>query len=521
MTRRYAFATAVFFLTAVALSFRLPSLGNRPFHGDEAVHAFKFRELWEHGSYHYDPNEFHGPTIYYAALPAVALSGHHKFADTEEGDYRFPIALFGTAMIPLLLLFRDGLGKKAMFWAGLLFAVSPAFVFYSRYYIQEMLLAFFTLAFFGCLWRYRCSDKTPWLVGAGASAGLMIASKETALLSFVAAGIAWLVTSRFRRSNSDSDAPSAYRLCWRAWLVIIGVAVGVAYIFLSGFFTNLAGPFGYLQSYTPWLRRAGGTNLHKQSFSYYLSLLSWHHPEGGPIWSEGLILVLAALGAVAAFSRRVRFPAGMDRGLVGFTVVFTVVLTLIYSAIPYKTPWCVLSFLGGMILLAGVGAAVILDSVKSFPVKTLLTCLILAGSAQLGWQAYRTSFLLHTDGRNPYVYAQPVPDVVEFKKRAEELANAYPQKYAMVIKVISVDEYYWPLPWYLRRFDNVGYYTQIPPDPVAPLVFVSPEFDEEMTKKLENHIMTGFIGLRPGVPFETFVQMPLWERYLKERKRPE
>jgi len=145
MTRPAFFATAVLFLTAVALCLRLPNLGNRPFHGDEAVHAFKFRELWEHGSYKYDPNEFHGPTIYYAALPTVALSGHHQFADTQEADYRVAVALFGAAMIPLLWLLKDGIGRGSVLWACLLAALSPAFVFYSRYYIQEILLAFFTL----------------------------------------------------------------------------------------------------------------------------------------------------------------------------------------------------------------------------------------------------------------------------------------------------------------------------------------------------------------------------------------
>src|SRR5437763_12050287 len=128
---RFWFAAVVGIALAAALLLRLPNLGARPMHGDEAVHAFKFAELWEKGVYRYDPNEYHGPTLYYAALPTVWLSGHHRFADMQEADFRRAVALLGAAMVPLLLLLADGLGRRATTAATLLTAVSPAFVFYS------------------------------------------------------------------------------------------------------------------------------------------------------------------------------------------------------------------------------------------------------------------------------------------------------------------------------------------------------------------------------------------------------
>src|SRR5205823_13572393 len=125
-------------------------------------------------------------TLYYAALPTVWLSGHHRFADMQEADFRRAAALTGAAMVPLLLLLSDGLGRRATAAAALLTAVSPAFVFYSRTFIQEVPLAFFTLAALACAWRYHRSGRTAWLVAAAISAGLMIATKETALLAFAA-----------------------------------------------------------------------------------------------------------------------------------------------------------------------------------------------------------------------------------------------------------------------------------------------------------------------------------------------
>jgi uncharacterized protein (TIGR03663 family) len=521
MMRRFALAALLLAVTAITLSLRLPDLGNRPFHGDEAVHAFKFRELWQQGRYRYDPDEFHGPTIYYAALPVVAVSGRHRFADMQESDFRLAIALVGAAMVPLLLLLRQSLGTKAMLGAALLTALSPALVFYSRYYIQEIFLVFFTLLFLACAWRCHRSARPGWTVGAGVSAGLMIATKETAVLSFVAAGVAWLVTARLQPPSEASSVPAEgrteTRIAWRRLLLGSGIALLTAYLFLSGFFTAPSGPLGYLYTYTPWLRRAGGTNLHNQPWNYYLSLLAWHRSPGGPVWSEGLILALAGVGAAVGF-RSGWQPAGVDQRFVRFLALYTLLLCAIYSAIPYKTPWCVLNFLSPMIVLAGLGAAKLVDAMRRTYAKVLWGGLFLAGSAQLGWQSYQTSFVYFMDGRNPYVYAQPVSDVTEIKRRAEELAEVHPQKFAMVIKVISSDAYYWPLPWYLRRFDNVGYWTSIPPDPDAPVVFASPEFDEELTSRLgNNYLMTGYYGLRPAVVFETFVSMDVWEPFVKRR----
>ena len=47
---------------------RLLNLDTRPMHGDEAVHAIKFGSLLEQGSYTYDPDEYHGPTLNYLSL---------------------------------------------------------------------------------------------------------------------------------------------------------------------------------------------------------------------------------------------------------------------------------------------------------------------------------------------------------------------------------------------------------------------------------------------------------------------
>ncbi len=78
------------------------------------------------------------------------------------------------------------------------------------------------------------------------------------------------------------------------------------------------------------------------------------HSGKGPIWSEGLILALALIGILSVFTGK-NWTEG-NRNFIRFLALYTIILTVIYSAISYKTPWCLLSFWNGMILLAGVGA---------------------------------------------------------------------------------------------------------------------------------------------------------------------
>ena len=93
-------------------------------------------------------------------------------------------------MILLLPLVADGLGRNATLWAALFTAVSPAVVFYSRYYIHEILLVFFTFLALAAGWRYWRSRKIGWALLAGAGVGLMHATKETFLITLVAAALA-------------------------------------------------------------------------------------------------------------------------------------------------------------------------------------------------------------------------------------------------------------------------------------------------------------------------------------------
>jgi uncharacterized protein (TIGR03663 family) len=520
MKRGAAFIAALTFICAAALALRAPDPGNRPFHADEAVHAVKLWESRQRGAYIYDPDEFHGPTLYYAAAPFLSALGRRSIGETFETDYRLATIAVGVILVGLMGLLHDALGRRACLIAAAIVAVSPAFVFYSRYFIQEMLLVCFSLGALGAWWRFRRGRHVGWAAASGAFAGLMVATKETAVLTFGAWALAALATGRGRGRRPD-----------RGVVVTVLVALVVACSVLTDLWRNPAAVADYVRSYTPWLSRAQGETLHGHAWSYYLGILAWTRKGDGPLFTEAMTLGLALVGLawvlVGRFGSAGASPSReTDAGVLRARIaIASLVLLATYSLVPYKTPWCVLSPLLGLAMMAGTGGAWLLAALgrRTRLGAGIATLLLAAGVLQLGQQARAAAFVHQADPRNPYVYAQTVPDAEDIRKRAEDLAAVHPDGTNMVVKVIWPDAYYWPIPWYLRRFPNVGYYNGMPGDPDAPLVLAAPEYDEELTRRLDaTHLMNGYIGLRPRVVTMVWVRMDVWTRHVErlQRERP-
>ena len=163
---KHALIYSVLILTAAAagLFLRLPQLHHRPLHTDEAVHAVKFGELLEDNKYVYDKFEYHGPTLNYFTLIPARLLSQETLKGVDEFTLRIVPVFFGFCIVLLPLMLVKGLGKFTAIMAGGLTAVSPAMVFYSRYYIQETLLVCFTLAMIVCAFRFCQSKKIVWII---------------------------------------------------------------------------------------------------------------------------------------------------------------------------------------------------------------------------------------------------------------------------------------------------------------------------------------------------------------------
>jgi uncharacterized protein (TIGR03663 family) len=501
-------------IVIAALALRLPFLGERPMHNDEAVNGIKFGQLWEHGAYRYDPNEHHGPSLIYATDALAGLTRAPDLDHFSEARLRLVAVLFGVGLLLLLPLVADGLGRRATLWAALFTALSPAMVFYSRYYIHEIPFVFFAFLGLGAGWRYWRTRKIGWALVAGFGVGLMHATKETFVFNLVAVALALGLNQTWNRMLDASGLPvKAPRLNFIHVAAGLGVWVVVALLLFSSFLTNASGPLDSFRTYAPWFARAGGESPHIHPWHYYLHRLLFFHAGKGPVWTEAVILLLAGIGAVAAFLRK--GLADANASFVRFLALYTVALTGAYSVISYKTPWCLLSFWHGMLLLAGVGTVVLVGRFKPPTSRLLAAAVVLVAAIHLGWQAWQLSVPLAADQRNPYVYAHTSPDILRLVQQVESLAKAAPEGHQMLVKVMAPDSDFWPLPWYLRAFKRTGWWEELPSDPFAPVMIVSAKFQAALDEK-KTHLMVGIYQLRPGVFFELYVQLELWQTYLKQ-----
>ena len=510
--------------TICAIALRLPRLQQRPMHGDEAIHAFKFGELLEEGFYRYDPNEYHGPTLNYLTLLPAWLSNAPKYADLGETTLRIVPVFFGVLLILLLLLMVDGLGRVGSVCAAVLTAISPAMVFYSRYYIQEMLLVCFTFGVIVSGYRYTKNKNICWAILAGVFLGLMHATKETCIIAFGSMLLA-LLLMRLVRSRQNGFVLNTKAVRPSHLVAGLVAAAVVSGLFYSSFLSNPGGILDSFRTYITYFNRAGQNQLHIHPWYFYLKMLLYYKYGPGPFWSfwsEALIVILAAVGFIVAV--RGKGLTGIDFHLLRFIACYTLVMTAMYSIIPYKTPWCLLGFLHGMILLAGVGAIALINLAPNILARVLIGILLIAGGVHLAWQGYLSNYKYYADCRNPYVYAHPTMDVFTITERAEELAEVHPDGHGMQIQVICPGGDYWPLPWYFRSFEKVWWWSQINKNIMpAPVILASASVEPKLPayfdlpppgkKNLYIPLFDTYIELRPQIELRGYVTKDLWDSY--------
>jgi uncharacterized protein (TIGR03663 family) len=496
-------------------------------HADEAVHADKFGTLLEGGGYAYDPSEYHGPTLYYLTLVPAWLRGEGRYVEIHEVTLRSVPAVLGVLLVAAHLGARGVLGGDGAAVAAVLAAVSPAMVYYSRYFIHETALVAFSfgalLAACRYLRRAQTPDLTPGLaVLAGVCAGLMLATKETAALALGCLLLAFVLALLVDRRRVSSGPPVG-RVARHVLLATVVAAIVSAVLF-SSFLTRPAGVLDAVRAYGYYLERAGTATWHVQPWTFYLGLLLHFPSEGAPLWTEGLILVLALLGAAAGWVKP--HLTGADPSALRFLGFYTALMVATYSAIPYKTPWCLLGFLHGLILLAGAVAVFVVRALRGTALRALAVVVLAGGAAHLGWQAFLGSFRFASDPRNPYVYAHTGTDVFEIVARLQGLARAHPDGPSLPVQVISRANL-WPLPFYLRGMPRVEWWTGVDESvATAPVVLVTPDMEPALVRKLydlpppgERELYVSIfdrpVELRPQVEIRGYAAGGLWDDSLR------
>jgi len=472
-----AFAVVALF----GLALRLPQLGARPMHTDEAVNAYIVGELLGGQKYTYDPRDRHGPALAALALPLVRLQGAKAFSDLTESQLRLTTVLAGTVTILLFGAAVEMFGFVPCLIAALLFACAPITAYYDRYFIHESLFVAATFGLVLCGW-YACTQRSAKLAAlAAVCAAVMLACKETAVLHFAALAVAALLYWLWNLRRGS------LRGLWRPWTLLTAVVVFLllSAVLFTWFGTNWGALDALGHAAPNFAMRARGEG-HAQPFWYYAHLLA-----GGR--SGALICAMACIGLLQAVREREASPFAL-------LAYYAVIVFVLYSAIPYKTPWLALNFWLPIALLAGLAAASLWQApVKHSAVRAALraSCLVAAvvAAVLIAHDTRQRVFLHPASEDNPYAYAHTSEDLLGLPTLLAEMAHqeglASPR-----IAVIAADP--WPLPWYLRQYAQVGYWQPGQTVGQADFYITSTDAANEYANQLKN-FHADFFGERPGV----------------------
>ena len=514
----------------LAYYYRFPDLGLRPMHTDEANLGVKFLDFWRTGVFHYNPDDHHGPLLHFITRAYAWIAHWHDPLLVTEAGLRSVVAVTGVLVVLVTLLLTDVLGRMATIMAMLMMAVSPIMVFYSRYFIMEMLFVLLLALFIIACWRFAQGRSILWLLAAGVCLGGLHATKETFVINMAAMFCGWVVARQL--TEGFVVRTSGLRLNMgrkrggirhpALWILVIGVAVSVT--LFSGLYRHWDDVVASVTTYSSYWKRSGGAGGHEKPWYYYALLLFWAHGEDGKLWTEALVGGLALLGILHAFFGTFRRETAHRQAFLIFLSVYALAALTAYSLIPYKTPWTILSVQWAFILLAGVGAQALFAAFQGRFMRLILGLGLVAGCLHLCRQSIAAvhdpqAARHHLNQANlnvPYAYTHTGFDALKLITRLRELAAVGRGDFSA--QVIGVDSG-WPLPWYLRDLQTIGYQTTVPADLKAPVIVVDAGLKKAVEAKIDikAYEQPNF-ALRPGVFVVLLVEKGLWDRLLAAKQ---
>ena len=468
-------------IALLGLFLRLPRLGDRPMHTDEAVNAYIVGQLLKGEAFNYDPRDRHGPALAALALPLARMQGAKSFAELTESQLRMTSVLAGIATILLLGSAVSLFGFAPCLVAALLFACAPLSVYYDRYFIHESLFVFATFGLLLTGWRAYELRSLRHAALAGACAALMLAGKETALLQFAAFAVAallyWLWTTH-------GEPATGWWKCTAAMLAV-AVFLLISVVLFTWFGRNWNALPSLLQAVPAYLHRAHEEG-HYAPFWYYLGLLA-----GG--WSGPFISLIACIGLLQAVATRLPSPSA-------FLAFYAVLIAILYSGIPYKTPWLGLNLWLPLALLAGMACEQLWRiSVNSTFFRMACVSIGLVTAVCIFHDTRQRVFVDSSGEDNPYAYAHTSEDLLGLPAEIERLSRQNDIT-SPRIAVIAADP--WPLPWYLRHYSHVGFWQ--PGQQPAPHAgdadyYITSSVAADRYPELLDNFRPQFFGVRPGV----------------------
>jgi uncharacterized protein (TIGR03663 family) len=231
--------TAVLTLATIL---RFWDLGAKALHHDESMHAF-YSLLFarDPSSYAYNPL-LHGPFQFHAEgfMFMLILAAQALFHVGGPGDApwindttaRIVPALFGIGIVALPLGLRRELTRVGALIAALLLAVSPSFVYFSRFLREDIYFNFFMFAMVVCAVRFATSRRMLWLALTAAATILAYSTFEGIFLtlaifvSFLIVALVWEIAVSVSHRFSLTYPEPQNLLLIRAILLVATAGLG-------------------------------------------------------------------------------------------------------------------------------------------------------------------------------------------------------------------------------------------------------------------------------------------------------
>lgn len=411
-------------LALLALFSRFYFLENKPIHFDEGINGWFVMQMQSLGFYKYDPQNYHGPLYFYLLQGAESLWGR------SLSVLRTVPAIFSFLSV---MLFSYGILSSKSFQraVALFILLSPAFIFFGRSGIHEMPFVSFQLLFaLGVLrWLEKPDGKAMSLVFVGVWGLLLL--KETFVITFFCWGLA-LLSLGWREIYcrwSWTRLKQAWTPAVRSLVLILTVSFILIY---TGFLRNPMGLWDFVKALLPWLKTGVHGNGHEKEFFYWIKVLWQAEP-------------LALVGVLVSF-------VGVFSSTLGLRMlsVFSLSQLLVYSFIPYKTVWCILTLVWGFyFVLAWYWVQ------AGRQIKILLSAVMMPALLWNGWSIYQSSYRAPIDMEHPYVYVNSTYQLSEVVETLHKAIEARPELREAPVQVGHREQ--WPWPWLMWPFKNVDY----------------------------------------------------------------
>lgn len=469
-------------LLGVAFLLRVLALGARPFHHDESIHAWSANRLVYEGNYKYDP-VYHGPVQYYLVGLALRIEG--LLADPRamvpgEGDAaaRLPAALGGVGLVALALLLRPRFGPAASLLAGLLLAVSPNFLYYTRFSREDVWSLLGTAGAFLFLDAFVREGRLRQVALSALFASVAFASKENfyvlGAMMVPAVLVSWAEPGRgldvWNRLRKLIDFLEKHGVALAgALLLFFNVSTVLYTVFLNH--PESGNPF--LEAITYWwgqhkVERVGGPK------TYYLPRILQYE----------FAIVVPAFFLILG---RWRSLSVVERFLAGWGVSSLVM----YAYLGEKTPWLVVHQILPFVPLAAKAWAEGWE--KSRPWRTAAA---VAGVVTV-WFSLQLSFVHPAitpaaPKAESVIYVQTTPELLDLRDKILAYGRV-----GEVPAAIVAGEAGWPMSWYLRRAP-VNW--EMPKGDLRPPIVVC---DTNQADKAAAALGAGYVR-EPDVPFRAW-----------------